>query len=237
VSVPLWKRLGFLTALLALGAGVFQLLSHDWSSSTTPAPSTHTNLSWSDFFGRNLLNSLPVADGFDFPVRPPDGKGTYIARQFWEKNHLGEDWNTAEKNLDLGEPIYACGDGWVSTAMNFEGMWGNVVLVVSRLPAGRWPPAVEMMYAHLQTIEVKPMTFVKRGQRLGTMGNADGVYYAHLHWEVRQTVGLGLGGGYGERRDGWMNPTEFVLAHRPPGAGPDGVRALPQRQKESWGED
>jgi murein DD-endopeptidase MepM/ murein hydrolase activator NlpD len=227
-----------LLGLLVISGSLYALLSRTKTETPTVVkPNAPEMLTWPDFFSKNILPSLPVTDGFDFPVRPPDGLGTYIARQFWEKQHLGEDWNTAPENGDLGEPIYACADGWVSTAMNFEGMWGKVVLIVSRLPEDRWPPTVEMMYAHLQNIEVHPFTFVKRGQRIGTMGNADGVYYAHLHWEVRQTTGLGLGGGYGDRRDGWLNPTEFVTAHRPSKAGADAVKSLLERDKEHWGQD
>jgi murein DD-endopeptidase MepM/ murein hydrolase activator NlpD len=196
-------------------------------------PPAHKDLAWPEFFSKHVAVLLPEADGFDFPVRPPNGDATYIARKFGEEGHLGEDWNTAEENKDLGEPVFSSADGWVSLAMDFEGAWGKVVLVTYRLGPGRWPPVVEMMYAHLQEIDVEPFQFVKRGQKIGTMGNASGVYWAHLHWEVRQAPGIGLGGGYADRLDGWLDPSQFVLAHRPPGASPNPPkhRVLPKPEK------
>ncbi len=70
------------------------------------------------------------------------------------------------------------------------------------------------MYAQLQTMEVAAGQFVKRGQRIGTVGTGNDNYLAHLHWEVRQTVGLGLGAGFNPRSDGWLGPSDFVTAHR-----------------------
>ena len=212
-------RLGSLLVLAGWCAALWGFFSWDWKN-TLFRPADRKELAWPEFFSKHLAVLLPETDGFDFPVRPPDGDDTYIARKFGEDNHLGEDWNTAEENKDLGEPIFSCGEGWVSLAMDFQGAWGKVVMVTYRLGPGRWPAIVEMMYAHLQEIDVQPFQFVKRGQKIGTMGNADGVYWAHLHWEVRQGPGLGLGGGYADRLDGWLDPSQFVLAHRPPGASP-----------------
>ena len=36
---------------------------------------------------------IPVSDGFDFPVGPPDAKGYYDAQSFGKNRHLGSDWN------------------------------------------------------------------------------------------------------------------------------------------------
>jgi murein DD-endopeptidase MepM/ murein hydrolase activator NlpD len=106
------------------------------------------------------------------------------------------------------------------------------------LPAGRWPPFVEVMYAQLQSITVAPGTFVRRGQEIGTVGNANGTYPAHLHWEVRQTVGLGLGFGFYSKRDGWMEPSAFLLAHRGPRSKqPLLMKVLGKTEREGWGND
>jgi murein DD-endopeptidase MepM/ murein hydrolase activator NlpD len=152
--------------------------------------------------------------------------------------HLGEDWATAKGDAALGEPVYSVADGWVSVAQNFENPFGKVVFICYRLPDNRWPPFVEVMYAMLDSIDVKAGQFVKRGERIGAVGHGDGTYPAHLHWEVRQTVGLGLGPGFDTNRDGWLGPSEFISAHR-------GDRAkqplLPQvlndAQRPGWGTD
>jgi murein DD-endopeptidase MepM/ murein hydrolase activator NlpD len=70
------------------------------------------------------------------------------------------------------------------------------------------------MYAQLQTMDVKSGDFVKRGQKIGTVGNGNGTYAAHLHWEVRTMAGVGLGLGFDMRHDDRLGPSEFLGAHR-----------------------
>jgi murein DD-endopeptidase MepM/ murein hydrolase activator NlpD len=172
------------------------------------------NRDWSDFFAEYIFPNLPVANEFDTPLRPPDGLGAFISLPFMEEGHLGEDWTTAKGDSALGEPVYSIGDGWVSLAHDFEGEWGKVVLISYRLPDGRYPPFVEVMYAMLDTMKVVSGQFVKRGQQVGTVGNANGTYKAHLHWEVRYVAGKGLGPGFDSRNDGWLEPMAFLKAHR-----------------------
>jgi murein DD-endopeptidase MepM/ murein hydrolase activator NlpD len=150
--------------------------------------------------------------------------------------HAGEDWNTAPGDGDLGEPVYSPGDGWVTLAMDFESGWGKVALIDYRLPPGATPQAVEMMFAHLGTMDIASGAFVKRGQKIGTIGNVDGTYKAHLHWEVRTVVGLGLGGAYSDDLSPWTAPTAFVAAHRG-GSGTTKAAKLPAAQWDKWGGD
>jgi murein DD-endopeptidase MepM/ murein hydrolase activator NlpD len=202
------------------------------------ARSNEQSVPYPAYFSKYILPALPVAKHFDAPVRPPDGAGVSIALGFGEENHLGEDWNTAKGNGDLNEPVYAIADGWVTLAVDFQAYWGNVVMIAHRLPPNDPSKleAVESMYAHMNTITVKPWTFVKRGQQIGTIGNANGVYKAHLHWELRDSVGEGLGGGFSERTDGWLNPSAFISAHRTPPT-PLKTRKLPANQRNAWGFD
>ena len=203
---------------LALLAGWVALLwfGLDWaerpSGATAAVPTTQ--IDWTTFFTANVLPQLPIADNFVTPLRPPDGEGVFISLPFLEEGHLGEDWTTAKGDAALGEPVDSIGDGWVAVAHDFENAWGKVVFIDYRLPAGRYPPVVEVMYAQLQDMTVASGDFVKAGQRIGTVGNAGGIYQAHLHWEVRQAVGLGLGLGFSQNRDGWLGPSDFLSAHR-----------------------
>src|ERR1700761_514177 len=157
---------------------------------------------WAAFFEANVLPSLPVADEFDAPLRPPDGAGAFVSFPFGEKGDLGESWTTAKGDAAKGEPVYSVADGWVSVAQDFQTAFGKVVLVCYRLPEGRWPPYVEVMYAEMDSIDVKPGDFVKRGQKIGTVGDGDGTYSiakggsgASLRWEGRQAAGMGVGAG------------------------------------------
>jgi murein DD-endopeptidase MepM/ murein hydrolase activator NlpD len=101
------------------------------------------------------------------------------------------------------------------------------------------------MYAQLDSMDVKAGDFVKRGQKIGTLGNANGMYSvpsgaagAHLHWEVRQTVGMGLGPGFQEGASGWLGPSEFIAAHRGGRAKqPLKATVLDKTQRQGWGTD
>jgi len=197
-----------------------------------------TQIDWAEFFAANILPSLPVADEFDTPLRPPDGAGAFISLPFLEAGHLGEDWTTAKGDDALGEPVRSVADGWVSVAQDFQNAWGKVVFICYRLPEGRWPSFVEVMFAQLNSIDVKPGQFVKRGQRIGTVGNAGGTYQAHLHWEVRQTVGMGVGPGFQAGASGWLGPSEFISAHRGNRASqPLLTKVLNKTERDGWGTD
>ena len=159
-----------------------------------------TQVDWAEFFAANILPSLPVADEFDTPLRPPDGTDAVVSLPFMEAGHLGEDWTTAKGDAALGEPVYSVADGWVAVSQDFENAWGKVIFICYRLADGRYPPFVEVMYAQLNSMDVHAGEFVKRGQRIGAVGNANGTYPAHLHWEVRQTGGHRARSGLSGRR-------------------------------------
>ena len=80
--------------------------------------------------------------------------------------------------------------------------------------------------------------FVKRGERIGTLGNANGMYPAHLHWEVRQTVGMGVGPGFQAGASGWLGPSEFISAHRGSREKqPLLTKILGDAERKGWGTD
>lgn len=152
-----------------------------------------------------------IANSFDFPVGKPNAEGYYNAQKFTNNNHLGDDWNAVTGgNSDLGHPIYAIANGFVKIAQNYNGGWGNVIRINHKLNNGK---IVESLYAHCDTIFVKPNTWVKKGEKIGTIGNVNGLYYAHLHLEIRDNINLPIGSGYSENTDGYLNPTKFIKEH------------------------
>lgn len=172
-------------------------------------PDTLTYPDGDPFF---YLTQCQVGNGFDFPVGPPDASGYYNAQKFTENFHLGEDWNgTGGGNTDLGDPVFSIGDGVVFFAADHGPGWGNIVRVVHILGDS----AVESLYGHLDTISVREGQVLKRGEQLGTIGNADGIYYAHLHFEMRDALGLPVGPGYHDDTTGYLHPTRFIRANRP----------------------
>jgi len=173
-----------------------------------------TNVSKDSFvFFDSLFKKNPnyIVKGFDFPVGKPDAKGYYNAQKFTVNNHLGDDWNgTGGGNSDLGDPIYAIGNGYVTFAEDYGGGWGNVIRVVHKYKGNYY----ESLYAHCDKISVKKGSFVTKGMQIGTIGNADGVYYAHLHLEIRDDIFMEIGGGYSKNTKGFLDPTKFIKSNR-----------------------
>jgi len=164
-----------------------------------------------DFFAKHPEY---YSDGFDFPVGKPDAKKYYNAQAFGKNYHLGDDWNgTGGGNSDLGDPVFSCANGYVVFAEDIGGGWGNVVRVVHVI-SEKPLVLVESLYAHLHEIKTK-IGPIKRGEQLGTIGNAGGIYWAHLHLEIRMEYDLPIGGGYSDITTGYTDPTAFIKAHRP----------------------
>jgi murein DD-endopeptidase MepM/ murein hydrolase activator NlpD len=164
---------------------------------------------------QTLFQSNPSfrSDGFDFPVGKPNAKGYYNARKFTEMDHLGEDWNgKGGGDTDLGDPIYTVANGYVVSCTDEMLGWGKIIRIIHQLNDTTF---VESFYAHCQDFVAQPKKFVKRGDKIATIGNANGSYLAHLHFELRDEIDKPLGGGYSKNTDGYLNPTEFINSNRP----------------------
>lgn len=180
--------------------------SYSQNSTTNNIPS---QIKSDTLFGRHLEF---LSDGFDFPVGYPDSKGYYNAQKFKENNHLGEDWNAVTGgNSDLGHPIFAISNGWVSRSYDAGPGWGNIIRIIHKKDS-KW---IESLYAHCKDRSVNKGDWVKRGDTIATIGNANGAYLAHLHFEIRDDCSLKLGPGYSTNTQGYMSPTEFIKANRP----------------------
>lgn len=155
---------------------------------------------------------LKYTDGFDYPVGKPNAKGYYNAQKFGENHHLGDDWNGVRGgNTDLGDPVYTVANGYVSFAENIGGGWGNVIRVVHYLDSTH---VVESLYAHCDTIMVTKGMYLPKGTQIGTVGTNNGMYKAHLHFELREKPGMPVGPGYAVDTTGYTNPTDFIKRHR-----------------------
>ena len=161
---------------------------------------------------------VPQAARFDPPLGSDHGGLTYNAQAFWEMNerrgghHLGDDLNgIGGMNTDLGDPVFAVADGLVVFAGEPSPGWGNVVVLAHRLPGGK---GLQSMYAHLDRIDVMPGGLIGRSSRLGTVGTAHGAYPAHLHFEMRDSDEVDIGGGYAMQKLNRLDPTATVAALR-----------------------
>ena len=174
-----------------------------------------------------LMSALPLfaqdtatvraADGFQYPVGPNGtGEGYYIARGYRPNGHLGEDWNGVRGgDTDLGDPVYATANGFVTFARNYHVGWGNVVIIRHAYYEGSTLKYVDSLYGHLLDFSVQEGEQIKRGQKIGRIGNNFGMYEAHLHFEMRKNLQIGMfRSSFARDFSNYYSPNEFVATHR-----------------------
>ncbi|MBN2493491.1 MAG: peptidoglycan DD-metalloendopeptidase family protein [Deltaproteobacteria bacterium] len=192
-----------------------------------------------DPFAEYLRTEIPPADGFDFPVGDPDGRGSYedragkthhgwyVALAFGEKFrlgiHPGEDWNgKGGGSTDAGQPVCAVAAGKVIYAEPSGALWGRVVMIQHVYYENHERKRIRSLYAHLGEIRVKPGDLVRRRQPIGTIGqDPQKLYSPHLHLELRRDESLPAiywPSAAGKDR-AWVaaqyaHPTRFIRAHR-----------------------
>lgn len=160
--------------------------------------------------------STRLADGFDFPVGKPEAEGYDKARGFRPNGHSGEDWDGVRGgDTDLKDPIYSIGDGIVVFARDVHMGWGRVVIVRHGYKEDGGVRYIDSLYGHLDTIMVKRGQKVRRGQQIATMGTAHGQYDAHLHFEIRKNIEIGMSKSkFTKNYSNYFSPTDFIVAHR-----------------------
>jgi hypothetical protein len=165
--------------------------------------------------------SVPLADGFALPCGITNGKSYYKARGFRPNGHLGEDWNgTGGGNTDLGDPVHSTASGLVVYARDFRAGWGNVVIVRHGYLERGDVRFVDSLYGHLHRIHVREGQRVERGQQVGTIGTGNGRYPAHLHFEIRKDIRIGMYRSMFPRDfRSYFDPTQFVFTHQNLGGG------------------
>ena len=165
--------------------------------------------------------NVRVADGFDLPVGKPNGQGYYMSRG-WKYYHPGEDWNDVKGgNSDLGAPVYSVANGYVTFAHDARMGWGNVVIVRHAYVENGQLKTVDSMYAHLNQIMVRKGQQVTRGQQVGTIGTNRGMYTAHLHYEIRKNLFIGINrSAFARDLVNYHVPGQFIAQRRRlPGGG------------------
>ncbi len=160
---------------------------------------------------------VPLANGFDLPVGKPEGEGYYVFRGYYPGGHLGEDWNGAGGgDSDLGDPVYAAGGGVVVFSEDYLRGWGNVVIVRhAYLDESGRVALMDSLYGHLDSRAVRKYQLVQRGQLLGTIGTAHGKYAAHLHFEMRKNINIGMArSAFDQGYSNYFSPRQFISARR-----------------------
>lgn len=163
---------------------------------------------------------IRIADGFDFPVGKPSADGYYKARgmRLRAPKHYGEDWNgRGGGNTDLGDPVYSMGNGIVVWSYDVKTGWGNVVIIrhAYRDPSTGQVRFCDSLYGHLNQRLVKVGQEVKRGDKIGTIGSNRGMYAAHLHFEIRHNLSIGMHRNKAPSDyANWADPTAFINKYR-----------------------
>jgi len=106
--------------------------------------------------------SRKLTSGFGYRSDPFTRKSTF---------HAGVDITG-----DVGDPIFAAGDGTVEEA-GFNRTRGNYIIIAHRT-------GLKSQYMHLSKIGVKAGQRVRRGDRIGEMGNTGRSTGPHLHFQV-----------------------------------------------------
>lgn len=156
------------------------------------------------------------ADGFDMPVGKPDAVGYYRSRGFISGRHMGDDWNgNSMGNSDLGAPVYSTAHGLVVYARDARMGWGKTVIVRHVFWENRKWNYVDSFYTHLHQIFVREGQQVRRGQLVGSIGTNRGMYVAHLHFEIRKNLRIGINQrSYRKDLTNYYKPYEFILPRR-----------------------
>jgi len=166
--------------------------------------------------GDPTMVSTTIADRFDFPVGAPNADGYQKSRGFNIRGHLGEDWvSAAGPGAIYRAPVTAIGNGVVALARDFKRSWGNVIVIRHAYYEGGRLTYADSLYAHLDKIFVAEGQPVSRGQEIGLVGNAHGLYHPHLHFEVHRNLGIGVVHMASTRSmANYEDPTTFVMQHR-----------------------
>lgn len=121
--------------------------------------------------GKHEYGDSAVDISFDWPV--DDARLTQEFHTSGKRAHWGVDLANSK-----GTPILASERGYVIyTGRDFRG-YGNLIVI-------EHSPQWATLYSHLQKIEVTEGQFVKRGERIGTMGRTGRASGVHLHFEIR----------------------------------------------------
>jgi murein DD-endopeptidase MepM/ murein hydrolase activator NlpD len=74
---------------------------------------------------------------------------------------------------------------------------------------------IDSLYGHLDSILVRRGQAVSRGQKIGSIGTAHGLYDAHLHLEIRKNIEIGMSrASFARDLSNYCDPSQFILSHR-----------------------
>jgi len=116
--------------------------------------------------------------------------------------HVGSDISRIDDgdgNGDLGDTIFCIGRGKVIYVFN------DIVMILHKTVKGY----IVSQYRHCLETFVLPGQYIEYLQPIARIGNCDGAYLAHLHFEIRTDILMDVRGGYGDP-SGYVDPMKFI---------------------------
>lgn len=191
---------------------------------------------------RQIVGIVPtskyLADGYDSPVGTASERAsnamwpgkwfdaTGFARRYrigtsGEAYHTGVDLNLNEPywDADAHSPVYAAASGVVTFAGRIAG-WGNVI-VIRHDPLISNGKTLYGRYAHVEDVRVTVGDRVVRGQQICKVGNGEGIFAYHLHFDLSPTSILASQPWHWPKlnRDNllanYIDPLDFIRKNRP----------------------
>ncbi len=101
--------------------------------------------------------------------------------------HTGADLNLNKPtwNLDAHSGIYAIGKGVVTYAQVYsKKVWGAIIIIDHGIIDGK---PLFSRYAHVEDIMVEVGQKVKTGEQIASVGNGEGLFSYHLHFDISET--------------------------------------------------
>jgi murein DD-endopeptidase MepM/ murein hydrolase activator NlpD len=191
---------------------------------------------------RQIVGIVPtekyLADGFDSPVgTASERRGDKVWPGTWfdatgfdrlyrvgtseQAYHTGADLNMNEPywDADAHSPVYAAASGVVTFADRLPG-WGNVIVIRhdALIANGQ---VLYGRYAHVEGLIAKVGDRVVRGEQICKVGNAEGLFPYHLHFDLSPTTILATQPWNWPKMDraslraNYIDPLDFILNHRP----------------------
>jgi murein DD-endopeptidase MepM/ murein hydrolase activator NlpD len=134
----------------------------------------------------------------------------------FKNRHQGSDLTKLPfGNNDYGDTVYSIGNGKVILVgeVMYEGKhkveYSSIIMILHKTIKYGY---VVSLYRHCQQSLVKEGDYVRKLQPLSTIGTDFGLYEAHLHFEIRNAVLIGTGGGYGNSA-GFLDPMKFIAEY------------------------
>ncbi|MDV6237658.1 M23 family metallopeptidase [Leptospira ellisii] len=112
----------------------------------------------------------------------PLGEEGIVSSRFGKRKDPFTRKETFHGGVDIaaeeGTPVYASADGEISFSKQ-KGGYGNLIVVDHKL-------GYQTLYGHLSSMSVRPGEKVRKGQKIGEVGQTGRATGNHLHFEVRR---------------------------------------------------